>query len=381
MASSKKTRGRMGRIRQLPPELRETIDQLLRDGVPQNEIRSRLEPLLAAHGEQPLSAGGLNRYSSRMEAVGQRLREAREVAAAWSARHGDRPETELGQTMIQIVQTLAFEVSHKLASEDWSPDELLATLKDLALLAQRLEARRRDRSPPRAGDTQDGRRRSRSRGDKTGDHPRHRRRHSGSHRRSKPMSAPMTLLPYQARFTSDPAGLVAIEKSRRIGISWATSYEAVMHAGEGLGDVYYQSYALDMARGFIDDAADWGRRLQAGVESVGETLLDLGKDESIQAFRIHLASGQTGAGYDLSAARVPLQGTPRRPRHCGRGRLCGRSGGGAEGGAGIPGMGRQGAHHLYPQRRKQPLRGAGARHPRGYPARHGPYRDAAGCAG
>ena len=139
MASSKKTRGRMGRIRQLPPELRETIDQLLRDGVPQNEIRSRLEPLLAAHGEQPLSAGGLNRYSSRMEAVGQRLREAREVAAAWSARHGDRPETELGQTMIQIVQTLAFEVSHKLASEDWSPDELLATLKDLALLAQRLE--------------------------------------------------------------------------------------------------------------------------------------------------------------------------------------------------------------------------------------------------
>ena len=139
MASSKQTRGRMSRIRQLPPELREMIDQLLRDGVAQNDIRDRLEPLLAEHGERPLSAGGLNRYSSRMEAVGQRLCEAREVAAAWSARHGDRPETELGQTMIQIVQTLAFEVSHKLASEDADSGELLTTLKDLALLAQRLE--------------------------------------------------------------------------------------------------------------------------------------------------------------------------------------------------------------------------------------------------
>ena len=106
------------------------------------------------------------------------------------------------------------------------------------------------------------------------------------------MSAPMTLLPYQSRWTSDPAGLVAIEKSRRIGISWTAGYKAVMHAGEGLGDVYYQSYSLEMARGFIDDAADWGRRLQAGVESVGETLLDLGKNESVQAFRVHLSSGK-----------------------------------------------------------------------------------------
>ena len=139
MSSGKVTRGRQGRIRQLPPELRELIDQLLRDGVPQNEIRARLEPLLEQHDERPLSAAGLSRYASRMEAVGQRLREAREVAAAWSARHGDRPETELGQTMIQIVQTLAFEVSHKLVSEDATPDDLLTSLGDLALLAQRLE--------------------------------------------------------------------------------------------------------------------------------------------------------------------------------------------------------------------------------------------------
>lgn len=139
MTSNKQTRGRQSRIRQLPREIRELIDQLLRDGVPQNEIRRRLEPLLAERGEAPLSAGGLNRYATRMEAVGQRLREAREVAAAWSARHGDRPETELGQTMVQIVQTLAFEVSHKLASEETTTEDLLGSLNTLALLAQRLE--------------------------------------------------------------------------------------------------------------------------------------------------------------------------------------------------------------------------------------------------
>ena len=65
-----------------------------------------------------------------------------------------------------------------------------------------------------------------------------------------------------------------------------------MHAGEGSGDVYYQSYALDMARGFIDDAADWAQRLQAAVEPVGEVLLDLNKGDPIQAFRLRLASGK-----------------------------------------------------------------------------------------
>ncbi len=133
------TRGRMGRIRQLPKDLREVIDRLLRDGVAQSDIRARLEPLLSERGERPLSAAGLNRYAARMEGIGRRMREAREVAAAWAATHGDRPETELGQTIVQIVQTLAFEVSQKIAAEDMETEELLTSLKDLGLLAQRLE--------------------------------------------------------------------------------------------------------------------------------------------------------------------------------------------------------------------------------------------------
>ena len=102
---------------------------------------------------------------------------------------------------------------------------------------------------------------------------------------------PRTLLPYQARWVADPAGLKVIEKSRRIGLSWAEAYDSVMHAGAGGGNVYYQSYALDMTRGFIHDAAEWARVLQVGADAVGETLVEL-EDEKIPAFRLPLASGK-----------------------------------------------------------------------------------------
>ena len=103
---------------------------------------------------------------------------------------------------------------------------------------------------------------------------------------------PRTLLPYQSRWVGDAAGLKVIEKSRRIGLSWAEAYDSVMHAAVGGGNVYYQSYALDMTRGFIDDSAGWARVLDAGAAEVGETLIDLGEGDKIPAFRLPLASGK-----------------------------------------------------------------------------------------
>ncbi|WP_419738328.1 hypothetical protein [Ruegeria sp.] len=100
-----------------------------------------------------------------------------------------------------------------------------------------------------------------------------------------------TLLPYQSAWVGDPAPLAVIEKSRRIGISWAEAYHAVMHAGTGRGDIYYQSYARDMTRGFIDDCAGWAEDLDIAAGAAGEVLIhDEGRD--IQAFRIALASGK-----------------------------------------------------------------------------------------
>lgn len=105
--------------------------------------------------------------------------------------------------------------------------------------------------------------------------------------------ASRTLLPYQARWVSDQSGLKVIEKSRRIGLSWCEAYDSVMHAGAGDGSVYYQSYALDMTRGFISDCVEWAEALQVGAEAVGETLIELGEGgAAAPAFRLPLASGK-----------------------------------------------------------------------------------------
>ena len=99
------------------------------------------------------------------------------------------------------------------------------------------------------------------------------------------------LLPYQGRWVADEAQLKVIEKSRRIGLSWAEAYEAVMHAGGDSGNVYYQSYDQEMTRGFIDDCAEWAGFLKVAVSAVGEMLIDDGP-RSVQAFRLALGNGR-----------------------------------------------------------------------------------------
>ena len=100
------------------------------------------------------------------------------------------------------------------------------------------------------------------------------------------------LLPYQARWVTDRAGLKVIEKARRVGVSWAEAYDAVVHAGgPGGGNVYYQAYNLEMTRGFIEDCADWARALEIGAGARGETLVgDAGR--GIYAFRIAFPAGR-----------------------------------------------------------------------------------------
>ena len=102
-----------------------------------------------------------------------------------------------------------------------------------------------------------------------------------------------SLLPYQARWVRDTAGQKVIEKSRRIGISWAEAYDAVLHAGlnHGGGNVYYQSYAYDMAAGFINDCAEWAEILEAGAAAADEVLVELDDRTTIQTHRLRLASG------------------------------------------------------------------------------------------
>lgn len=108
------------------------------------------------------------------------------------------------------------------------------------------------------------------------------------------------LLPYQRAWAYDKSRVKLCVKSRRIGITWATAYEAVEVAScqprSGGMDVWYQANSLDDAREFIDDCADWVRWLRPLIDEIGtasevkaEQLLFT--DEHILAFTIRFASG------------------------------------------------------------------------------------------
>lgn len=97
--------------------------------------------------------------------------------------------------------------------------------------------------------------------------------------------APPIFLPYQRRWVLDRSPVKVCEKSRRIGITWATAYEAVEVAGsakeEGGANFWYQTYAEDDAKEFIEDAAKFARALDLAIQPEEETL---GEDEAREYF-------------------------------------------------------------------------------------------------
>lgn len=111
------------------------------------------------------------------------------------------------------------------------------------------------------------------------------------------LAGPDLLLPYQKRLLETTAAfpVVVVEKSRRIGYTWAVSADAVLTAASekriGGMDVLYIGYNLDMAREFIDTAGAWARLFDKACTAAAEVLFDDGSDDGIRAFRISFASG------------------------------------------------------------------------------------------
>lgn len=105
------------------------------------------------------------------------------------------------------------------------------------------------------------------------------------------------LLPYQAAVNARlwaGVSLLAIEKSRRIGLTWGLASHAVLRAASasaaGGMNCWYMGYDLEMAREFIDVCAMWARVFGIAAEAIEEELIeDEGKD--VGAFRIRFASG------------------------------------------------------------------------------------------
>ncbi|EGG8165151.1 DUF3486 family protein [Salmonella enterica] len=136
------TRGRSSKIDLLPEPIREQLHAMLRDKRhTQEEIREAINELIDTHNlpaDMQLSRTGLNRYATRMEKVGSKIRASREMAEVWAAKLGSAPTSDVGKLLMEFVKTLAFETSMSMAEEDEPPTP--KALGQLALVAQRLEA-------------------------------------------------------------------------------------------------------------------------------------------------------------------------------------------------------------------------------------------------
>jgi hypothetical protein len=135
---ARKTRGRLSSIQKLPPDIKKELDRCLRDSVmSQKDIREFINEKLEAAGEKIVSRSSFNRYATQMETAGQRLRESRQVAAGWMAEFGEKPTGEVGNLMIELIRTMAFDFTLDTANSGKPVSPKI--LAQLSLAVQRLE--------------------------------------------------------------------------------------------------------------------------------------------------------------------------------------------------------------------------------------------------
>ena len=132
-------------IDRLPSAVRDALNDWIRDpAISQVEATRRTNELLAAAGaeEERISKSAVNRYAVRMREVGKDLQQSREVAEVMIGKLGSAPGGQIGHLVVEIVRTIAFDVTLALKRQvidDESLPSVLAALRSLSLTAQRLE--------------------------------------------------------------------------------------------------------------------------------------------------------------------------------------------------------------------------------------------------
>ena len=110
------------------------------------------------------------------------------------------------------------------------------------------------------------------------------------------------LLPYQRAWVADESPVKVMEKSRRIGISWAEASDDALYAAQkGTGEkrnVWYIGYTKDMALEFINDCGNWARAYKLAASEMEEVEVEdseeingVVQEKKILSYQITFASG------------------------------------------------------------------------------------------
>ena len=107
-----------------------------------------------------------------------------------------------------------------------------------------------------------------------------------------PANAGGIFLPFQSRWIKDDSRLKLMEKSRQIGISWATAYAADERtAAQGARNDQWVSSRDDLqARLFIEDCKMWAGIMHQAARDLGEVVID--PKDRISAYVLEFASGR-----------------------------------------------------------------------------------------
>ncbi len=97
-------------------------------------------------------------------------------------------------------------------------------------------------------------------------------------------------LQYQLDWLRDESPVKIWEKSRRIGATYAQSYEDTREAAKGLWDVWFSSADESAAREYIAYCAMWAKLFDTAARYLGAVVLD--SDHNIKTFVNEFASGK-----------------------------------------------------------------------------------------
>lgn len=98
-------------------------------------------------------------------------------------------------------------------------------------------------------------------------------------------------LPYQEAYLADRSRLKIVEKSRRIGFTYAQSYEDVRDAAPAANgmDVWFSSADKSAAEEYIRYCEQWVKLYDMAARNLGEVVLD--SENDVKALVIELANG------------------------------------------------------------------------------------------
>ncbi len=130
---------RQSSIDTLPEPIRDALHALLRDpAINQLEATKRVNDLLEQEQSNVrVSKSAVNRYSQRMDQIGEKMRQSRQIAEMWIGKLGNQPQGQVGKLLNEFTRTMAFETALSMSEGDEPvPPKLL---KELSLSIKHLE--------------------------------------------------------------------------------------------------------------------------------------------------------------------------------------------------------------------------------------------------